>query len=288
MSIKPLHDVLKCISFKPQALVRLSEEGLRFSVEDSRSLQAHAFLDNTLFSSFSFAGGSDEVVSFSITLSALMEVLGIYNPAYGQAFTSNSNNVLRLGGTLRITYKELGSSLDLILEENNVLTKCSLTTYEPDELVDIDILTDPAPDKIIMRSEWLHDAMIEMDAGQTDALTLRQSPRRPFLRLSSKGLLGSVQMDYPNDRSVLETFSCSEDVKNTYKFSMLKTSLRAMKESSRISLRTDEHGTLSMQFMIAVGEGRNSFVEFRMLALDQDEAHAEVEEANHANETLDF
>lgn len=43
-SIKPLHDVLKCINFKSQALVRISEDGLRISVEDSRSLQGECSL----------------------------------------------------------------------------------------------------------------------------------------------------------------------------------------------------------------------------------------------------
>lgn len=234
-----------------------------------------------------------------------MEVLGIYNPAYGStSFNSNStslassaiSNPLRMGGTLRLSYKEAGSTLDLIVEENNVVTKCQLTTYEPDDTIDIELLTHLPPHKIIMRAEWLHDALTEFDASGSDVLTVRQSPRRPFLRVSSKGLLGSVQMDYPNDRSVLETFHCLEDVKNGYRFSMIRHSIRAMREASKVSLRTDDNGTLSMQFMIPVGEGRNSFVEFRIMALDEssdERGEGSGDEAGEGdtitmNETLDF
>ncbi|KAJ8609255.1 hypothetical protein MRB53_039196 [Persea americana] len=240
-SIKPLHDVLKCISFKPQALVRISEDGLRVSVEDSKSLQAHAFLENNLFSTYSYK--SSEVISFGISLAALMEVLSIYNPAYGSSFAA-TNNPLRLGNTLRIIYKSVGSSLDLVLEDQNVVTKCQLTTYEPDDMVDIELISDPVPSKIIMRGEWLVDAITELDASQTDVLNIRQSPRRPFLRLSARGLLGSVQMDYPNDRSVLETFICAEEHRNSYKFSMIKQSARAMKEASKWA----KEGILSWTF----------------------------------------
>ena len=203
-----------------------------------------------------------------------MEVLSIYNPAYGSSFSGN--NPLRMGSTLRISYAVIGSSLDLTLEDQSIVTKCELTTYEPDDLVDLELRSDPIPNKIIMKGEWLVDAITELDASQTDILNIRQCPRRPFFRISAKALLGSIQMDYPNERSVLETFICSTESKNNYKFSMIKTSVRAMKEASKVSIRTDSYGTLSMQFMIPVGEGRNSFVDFRILSLTEDDTDEET------------
>lgn len=221
-----------------------------------------------------------------------MELLAIYNPAKEQTAFGQSTNVLRMGGTLRLTYHEYGSPLDMILEENGVVTTCSLTTYEPEDLADIDLDVDPVPNKLIMRSEWLADAMAELDGNGGDILTIRQSPTRPFFRLSVKGLLGSAQMDYPNDRSVIETFNCRADVKNSYKFSMIRTSMRAMAAAEKVSMRTDDLGTMAIQFMIGVGEGRHSFVEFKVLALDEDDEDSqdpEMTAANaHGEETLDF
>lgn len=218
-----------------------------------------------------------------------MELLSIYNPSSQQtAFGLQSNNVLRMGGTLRLTYKEYGSPLTLIIEENGVVTTCSLTTYEPDDLAELELEIEPIPDKIIMRSEWLSDALSELESHGGDVLSIRQSPARPWFRLSVKGLLGSAQMDYPNDRSVLETFNCRADVKNSYKFSMIKTCFKAMAASEKVSIRTDEIGTLAIQFMISVGEGRYSFVEFKILALDEDEDEEEADQTLGPQETLDF
>lgn len=219
-----------------------------------------------------------------------MELLSIYNPSSQQNAFSSSTNVLRMGGTLRLTYKDYGSSLDLVLEENGVVTTCALTTYEPEDLAELELEMNPMPDKIIMRSEWLSDAMSELDSHGGDVLSIRQSPQRPWFRLSVKGILGSAQMDYPNDRSVLETFNCRADVKNSYKFSMIRTCLKAMSASEKVSIRTDELGTLAMQFMISVGEGRHSFVEFKVLALDEDGEQNDGDEEGPVNpeETLDF
>lgn len=258
---------------------------------------AHAFLEASLFSTYRFtlpepstSSTYTEIISFSISLAALMELLSIYNPSSQQNAFSSSNNMLRMGGTLRITYQEFGSALDLVLEENGVITTCSLTTYEPDNLAELELEINCIPDKIIMRSEWLSDAMIELDSHGGDVLSIRQSPQRPWLRLSVKGILGSAQMDYPNDRSVLETFSCKADVKNSYKFSMIRPCLKAMAASEKVSIRTDDLGTLAIQFMIAIGEGRHSFVEFKILALDEDEHENEGGDAVpvNAEETLDF
>ena len=71
-------------------------------------------------------------------------------------------------------------------------------------------------------------------------------------------------MQYPNDRSVLETFVCPEPVEYTYKYNLVKLGLRAMSLASKVSLRLDQQGVMSLQFMIAVSEGKNSFVDFRV------------------------
>jgi cell cycle checkpoint protein len=164
-----------------------------------------------------------------------MEMLNIYTPSsgyLGQAkdnehsrignFPTGGQGPLRLGSTIRIQYTEVGGTLDLVLEEQGVLTRCQLTTYEPDEVAEIALETDPVPDRIIMRSAWLYEALTELDLHQGEVLTMRQSPKQPFLRLSVKGILGEAQLDYPNDKQVLETFACASDVKNAYRFSMIK------------------------------------------------------------------
>lgn len=58
--------------------------------------------------------------------------------------------------------------------------------------------------------------MQEMDAFHAETLTFHTSPRRPCFRLSSSGPMGSTELEYPNDRKVLETFVCNTVSTNLY------------------------------------------------------------------------
>ena len=49
----------------------------------------------------------------------------------------------------------------------------------------------------------------------------------------------------------------------SYRFTAVKMGLKAMSVASKVSVRTDGEGTLSMNFMIDV-EGKNVFVEFKV------------------------
>ena len=69
-------------------------------------------------------------------------------------------------------------------------------------------------------------------------------------------------MDYPNDRDVLETFECAERVQFAYRVRHITCALRALQSSLKTSLRIDDEGLLSLQFMMTGGPG--AFVEFRV------------------------
>lgn len=97
-------------------------------------------------------------------------------------------------------------------------------------------------------------------------------------------------MDYPNDRDVLETFECTRSVsfrylfppqffaliRNSnaicsYRFGHISRTLRALQSSTKTSLRIDEEGLLSLQFLMpspkSAGGGPESadaFIEFRV------------------------
>jgi len=117
-----------------------------------------------------------------------------------------------------------------------------------------------------MKSEWLHSALQELNTpSTTQVLTLRTSPRKPHFRLSSTSEWGGAEVDYPNERNVLETFICERAVSNSYRFAAVKMALRAMSAGSKVAARTDSEGVLSMNFMVDL-EGKNVFVEFRVIA----------------------
>lgn len=96
-------------------------------------------------------------------------------------------------------------------------------------------------------------------------------------------------MDYPNDKDVLETFDCTRNVSFrsvaslessnfgeiydgvSYRFGHIARTLRALQSSTKTSLRIEEDGLLSLQFLMpspkpktAPGGSTDAFIEFRV------------------------
>jgi cell cycle checkpoint protein len=103
-------------------------------------------------------------------------------------------------------------------------------------------------------------------------------------------------MEYPDDRDVLETFECELPVSfrcvpmsghttiaddttlPSYRFSLMTRTLKALNSSTKTSLRIDDEGLLSLQFLMpsprpkgALGPaptaGTEAFIEFRVSRL---------------------
>lgn len=74
-------------------------------------------------------------------------------------------------------------------------------------------------------------------------------------------------VEFSNEKSLLETFAVPEPVQYTYKFGLIKNAAKAMAASTKVSIRGDASGTLSMQFMIEQeGEKNPSFIDFRFVS----------------------
>ena len=168
-------------------------------------------------------------------------------------------------GVCRLSYAGTGEPFCIILEEAGVTTTCELVTYEPEFQDEIPLQRDKLAQKIIMRASWLHDAINELSSTSPTRLTITASPTPPYFTLSSAGPLGSASVEFSKDPQLLETFQVSRRTVNTYKYSIIKAASRAMAIASKVSIRGDEQGVLSLQFMIEVEGGGVSFVDFRFV-----------------------
>jgi cell cycle checkpoint protein len=222
--------------------------------------------------------------------------------------TAFSNNVLGMNNLCRISYDAPGAPLSIILTEASIRTTCDLTTYEPEYADEIPFDRQSLAFKTIMRGSWLHDAISELSSTSPEKLTMYAKivKGKPFFALSSSGTLGSARVEFNNQpqpsafrtpaptnsnlnlgsdaneppTSLLETFQLSdpsEVLKSTYKFSLIQKAARAMSVSTKVSVRVDSQGVLSLQFMVEVdgsgsggGEGKVSFVDFRYVPLVED------------------
>lgn len=212
---RSIYILLQCISFSPKATVQITPDGIRVSVEEARVVQALAFLDKALFTSYVFRpprshtsyergtsqafNDNDETMEdtypiFVTSLSALLETLkifGINDPTSsfsgqarsgGNAQHSNppapnafSAPSLLLDRSCTLQYYQPGSPLSITLSETGVKTTCELTTYEPDEY-EVDIPL--RRDSIVMK-------IIMRSAWLHNAITELGSSEPNILRISA-------------------------------------------------------------------------------------------------------
>ncbi|KAI0345214.1 Rad1-domain-containing protein [Trametopsis cervina] len=186
---------------------------------------------------------------------------------------------------MRLSYTGPGYPLTLLIAEeaDGPTVTCEVTTFDPEPRLELPFDADQTALRIILKSSWLRDALSEIDPS-CEKLTIIGSPpppegraprasAPPRLRLKAVGNWGSTEMDYPNDREVLETCDCPAPVSFSYKHSHVQKALRALQNSTKTSLRIDEDGLLSLQFLMPSprarpGKAANAFVEFRCMALE--------------------
>ncbi|KAF8556927.1 Rad1-domain-containing protein [Imleria badia] len=201
--------------------------------------------------------------------------------------------------SMRLSYVGPGYPLTLLLAEDSSgpTTTCEITTFDPEPNIELPFDGDQTVLKIIFKSSsWLRDALSELDpscekitfisnpaadvarsAGHGKGSTGGTGTSKPLFRIKASGDFGSTEMDYPNDREVLETLECSRPVSVSYRFAHISHTIRALQSSTKTSLRIETEGLLSLQFLVPVpkakgGGSSDSFIEFRCMALDDDVA----------------
>lgn len=232
--------------------------------------------------------------AFSISIVALLETLQIFgiseptasrntnggfSSSYGHAFSAPS---LALAGTCRISYQESGSPLTITIQEGSVTTSCEMNTYAVHDAYDDDggipLDRERLSFKAIFRSTWLYDAITELSGTNPTALVVNVSSRSaPLFALEGEGgPFGDTTVDFlPESKSeptpsgargkkqplITENFSVAAlagnhgRIRQKYKFEMIKRAGRAMALASKVSVRQDQQGVLSLQFMIDLGDG---------------------------------
>lgn len=344
-STRQLHNLLRCIAFTPQAEVYITPEGLKFTTEEVHAVQASTLLDKSLFSTYILSDTEDVIPPFKVNIVALLETLQIFGMSDAASSNTHKNQgggitssyaaafqtpALGLGGTCKITYAQAGAPLSIIIEENGVRTTCEMNTYSLPNMYDHDneipLDRNALVMKIIMSSLWLYDAVTELASTGSETVTVNASSlSAPFFVLEGQGgPFGDSSVVFDPDPSVAgsrrkqpaatETFTVAAPsgqrgrVMQKFPFDMIKKAGRAMQVASKVSVRMDRQGVLSLQFMIpstdmsnstsgalgtvtSAGSGAFSFVDYRFVPLADGEAaddeDGDYEEVNGQTQATD-
>ncbi|XP_061589643.1 cell cycle checkpoint protein RAD1 [Cololabis saira] len=243
-----LSNILKAITFKDHAIFTVTPNGLKVTVEDSKCLQANVFIQAEIFQEFTI---KEDLVVFQLNLTVLLDCLNIFG----------GSPIAGAPTALRMCYRGYGYPLTLFLEEGGVVTGCKINTQEPEELIDFEFCSTNVTNKVILQSDSLKEAFSELDMT-SEVLQITMSPTQPFFRLSTFGNSGNAHYDYSKDSDMMELFKCTKTQMNRYKMSLLKPSTKALALSCKVSVRTDNRGFLSLQYLVRNDDGQICFVEY--------------------------
>ncbi|KAK0747955.1 DNA repair exonuclease-like protein [Apiosordaria backusii] len=328
-STRLLYQLLKAINFTNKVHVEITAEGVRFSTDHARVMQGVAHWNKSLFTSYTTnVPTPDESnndpdddedppppsVTFQLSLPALLETLQIFGAADAAARQARSdvdpyrstnlrnyradafsNHTLGMSnGTCSLSYNSEGDPFSIILEEGGVKTTCNLTTYVPEIPEDIPFDIEDLGFKIITQARWLLDALAELAPASPEKLTITASKAAPYLKLtSSGGALGSGGIDFAQGKDLLETFTVRKKKwSQSFKFDMVKAASEAMRIATKVSLRGDGQGVLSMQFLVEVGGegGGVCFLDFRFVPYaerDDEETESGEDEEGGGEEVME-
>ncbi|MBN3305300.1 cell cycle checkpoint protein RAD1 [Amia ocellicauda] len=247
-NVRNLSNILKAIHFRDHALFSATPNGLKVTVEDSKCLQANAFIQAEIFQEYAI---QEDSLSFGVNLTVLLDCLTIFGGSTVPGVTT----------ALRMCYNGYGHPLTLFLEEGGVQTVCKINTQETEEPIDFEFCSTDVTNKVILQSDSLREAFSELDMT-SEILQITMSPDKPYFRLSTFGNSGSAHYDYPKDSDMMELFQCKRTQANRYKMSLLKPSTKALALSCKVSVRTDTRGFLSLQYLVRNDDGQICFVEY--------------------------
>ncbi|XP_018299916.1 cell cycle checkpoint protein RAD1 [Mycetomoellerius zeteki] len=155
-----------------------------------------------------------------------------------------------------------GYPLSIIIEEDGIITDCSLKTLEVEELLDFHIETEDIVNKVVLQTELLAAVtMAELDPT-CRIVELRFSPEKPFFRIGLAGMGSICHIDLPHDNDLINTFQCTKTVTSLFMLGHFKPAINALSCASKVSLRTNNSGLLCFQYMVKTEDGNTCYMEF--------------------------
>ncbi|AAW41976.2 expressed protein [Cryptococcus deneoformans JEC21] len=341
--VRPFAKLLRGIGLKHNAILDATDNLVTVTVEDARTLCAAAYIPSHIFSSWTFRR-TDFPATFEFSLDSLLQCLNIF----GNAGSSGKENISNLrskrrwageaenptgegsgsgGGAdedrrwakerkgmtgMRMEWMGPGYELNLLLrdESKGPTTTCALRTLDPEEILNPIFDQNERALYVIMRSDWLRDALLDLPPSSS-RITLSAIPPRAHGRghdgdggndsperemnadvttstirtgrridemgqfsIQAEGDFGSVELDYPNDKEVMQRFICvDEGISFSYHSAHFAHLSRALQNSIKVCLEIQSDGFLSAQIMMAEGEElgeHGGLLHYKMQALEDE------------------
>ncbi|XP_030374641.1 cell cycle checkpoint protein RAD1 [Scaptodrosophila lebanonensis] len=250
--IKTFHACIKSLCFGENGTVTFSEEGLRITVEQGKSIQATLFMDPKFFAEYHVK----DLTSFGLKLNVFAECLSLFGV---------------MDCSVKMLYKGDGAPLIVLLEPHNdddVSTECAIKTLHVDEPIEYELDENSASLNVIfMRGPDLFNIFNELDKA-AEELEFTLSPQRPHFKIATVGVVqaeSTVEVAKSSDMILL--FNCRDTTVARYKSQQLRLMNKALQAATKVAIKTDASGLLEMHFMMQSGDAEEIYVQFFLTPL---------------------
>uniref|UniRef100_A0A1I7WZQ0 PH domain-containing protein n=1 Tax=Heterorhabditis bacteriophora TaxID=37862 RepID=A0A1I7WZQ0_HETBA len=220
---------------------QVSSKGMQIIVDDQNCEQAIAYIQCETFAAFTIR---EPVVNFRVPLHILTECMTMLE----------GNNM-----TLKMTYGGFGKPLRLLMEEDGIVVQASVSTFNPEPVLDFDFDSEDIAMKTIMKPALLRETIKEFDQSSPTVFLDVSYKRLSFI---TQGELGRIKTTFPRHSEQVERLECPYPMNHQYQLTLMKRMTTALSISNKVSLRCDSRGILSAQLMIDNPEQHQIFIEF--------------------------
>ena len=270
-SVRDLTDVLTCLCVNVKkelpCCIEATPDSLMFMVTGrTKSTQARLNLQADLFDNFICDADS---VHLSINLSTLLECLQLFGGSETTAVT--------------MTYSSADAMFRLSLEDSGILTTCDIASMftGEDQLEELQgglfsLFSESSEESaMVIQSDPLKDAMQEL-MEVSGAGSVRLETNAAGLRISTMGSgENTCEIEFPKDSNVFVSFASSANVVWTYPLPSIQLGMKALGVAKETFIRINQDGIMCVQHQVENRSGRETFVDFLMVAEDTPQAHQE-------------
>jgi len=244
----------------------LTDAGMKVSVEKDKSMLATAYLQKELFDLWepgrSLEGNSKV---FFISLTEFMQCLSI-SPSWDTH--------------LSITILSITRPIEILLEDNGMVTKCDIAPVENEDLVDIKISESRCVLKCLYGRETPHFraacSELEIFSNPKNVVSFVIEPQSNekagvFSMAVSNDDDGSYfRADFPNTKDLFPLFDVSQSLTHQYQFDLLKPALKAWQNNQkRTNIKMDEYGRMCIEHIVQDEKGGSFIVSFKIMPMSE-------------------
>lgn len=246
-----------------EVLCIISDEGLKFVVEDSKCFQSIAYIQKTSFSHFKIKP-SKEPYSFGLSLSAFTEYLN--------SFVDNDSSSMKLiyfgPGSLFVLnliqsedYDDEEDDPDNDTGENQIFTEYLLRIKNCEDMIDFEEAEENLANSTIFDGPDFYEILNDIDKT-IDELEIEIDSNHN-IKMKSCGILQyETNIDIPRACDIIVSGTLKQATKFRYKFVHIKLMLRTLVLASKISLKTFLDGLLKLQLVVNADDEEQIFVEY--------------------------